>query len=296
MSALPDSTRDETTYQRIQVVPLAGSLGAEIGSVDLRRMDDAEFAEIHRAWLRHQVIYFRGQTMTPDEHLDFARRWGEIHIHPFNAPMEGYPEILQILKTEAATRNNGNRWHSDQMYTAAPAKATILLAREMPPYGGDTMFSNLYLAYETLSDGMKEMLSGLKGVHNGNSSKNFLGGSRAAQAKMGLIPTPQKDPDPDVQTVSVHPIIRTHPETGRKALYIGSHTERFDGMTDDESKPLLDYLMAHTSRPEFICRVRWEVGTLTMWDNRCCQHYALNDYQGQRRCVHKITVKGDTPF
>ncbi len=296
MSALPDSTRDETTYQRIQVVPLAGSLGAEIGGVDLRRMDDADFAEIHRAWLQHQVIYFRDQTMTPDEHLDFARRWGEIHIHPFNAPMEGYPEILQILKTEDATRNNGNRWHSDQMYTAAPAKATILLAREMPPYGGDTMFSNLYLAYETLSDGMKEMLSGLKGVHNGNSSKNFLGGSRAAQAKMGLIPTPQKDPDPDVQTVSVHPIIRTHPETGRKALYIGSHTERFDGMTDDESKPLLDYLMAHTSRPEFICRVRWEVGTLTMWDNRCCQHYALNDYQGQRRCVHKITVKGDTPF
>ena len=296
MSALPDSTRDETTYKRIQVVPLAGSLGAEIGGVDLRHLDDAEFAEIHRAWLQHQVIYFRGQTMTPDEHLDFARRWGEIHIHPFNAPMEGYPEILQILKTEAATRNNGNRWHSDQMYTAAPAKATILLAREMPPYGGDTMFSNLYLAYETLSDGMKEMLSGLKGVHNGNSSKNFLGGSRAAQAKMGLIPTPQKDPDPDVQTVSVHPIIRTHPETGRKALYIGSHTERFDGMTDDESKPLLDYLMAHTSRPEFICRVRWEVGTLTIWDNRCCQHYALNDYQGQRRCVHKITVKGDTPF
>ena len=296
MSALPDSTRDETTYQRIQVVPLAGSLGAEIGGVDLRHLDDADFAEIHRAWLQHQVIYFRGQTMTPDEHLDFARRWGEIHIHPFNAPMEGYPEILQILKTEAATRNNGNRWHSDQMYTAAPAKATILLAREMPPYGGDTMFSNLYLAYETLSDGMKEMLSGLKGVHNGNSSKNFLGGSRAAQAKMGLIPTPQKDPDPDVQTVSVHPIIRTHPETGRKALYIGSHTERFDGMTDDASKPLLAYLMAHTSRPEFICRVRWEVGTLTMWDNRCCQHYALNDYQGQRRCVHKITVKGDTPF
>ena len=296
MSALPDSARDETTYQRIQVSPLAGSLGAEIGGVDLRRMDDADFAEIHRAWLQHQVIYFRDQTMTPDEHLDFARRWGEIHIHPFNAPMEGYPEILQILKTEAATRNNGNRWHSDQMYTAAPAKATILLAREMPPYGGDTMFSNLYLAYETLSDGMKEMLSGLKGVHNGNSSKNFLGGSRAAQAKMGLIPTPQKDPDPDVQTVSVHPIIRTHPETGRKALYIGSHTERFDGMTDDESKPLLDYLMAHTSRPEFICRVRWEVGTLTMWDNRCCQHYALNDYQGQRRSVHKITVKGDTPF
>ncbi|MEE2689077.1 MAG: TauD/TfdA family dioxygenase [Pseudomonadota bacterium] len=296
MSAFPETCFENTAYRRIEVMPLSGALGAEIGGVNLRHAEDEDFEEIYRAWLNFQVIYFRRQEMTPDEHLAFARRWGEIHIHPFNAPMEGYPEILQLLKTENATRNNGNRWHSDQMYTAEPAKATILLAREMPPYGGDTMFSNLYLAYESLSDGMQELLADLKGVHNGNSSKNYIGGSRAAQAKLGLIPTRQKEPDPDIQTVSVHPIVRTHPETGRKALYIGSHTEHFDGMTADESKPLLEYLMAHTSRPEFVCRVRWAVGTLTMWDNRCTQHYALNDYQGQRRCVHKITVKGDTPF
>jgi len=286
----------QNDYTKIEVIPLAGALGAEIAGVDLANMDDATFEEVHRAWLKYQVIYFRKQDMTPDDHLAYARRWGEIHIHPFNAPMDGYPEILQLLKTETAERNNGNLWHSDQMYTATPAKATILIAREMPPFGGDTMFTNQYLAYDALSDGMKRMLADLNGVNDGNSRKNFRGKTRAELAQTGQATTPQKEPDPDVQTVSVHPLIRTHPETGRKALYVGSHTIRIDGMTDDESTPLLQYLMEHSTRPEFVCRVRWEVGTLTMWDNRCCQHYALNDYQGVRRCVHKITVKGDVPF
>lgn len=287
---------NQKDYARIEVIPLAGALGAEIAGVDLTNMDDATFKEVHRAWLRHQVIYFRKQNMTPDDHLVYARRWGEIHIHPFNAPMDGYPEILQLMKTETAERNNGNLWHSDQMYTENPAKATILIAREMPPFGGDTMFTNQHLAFDALSDGMKKMLANLKGVNDGNSRKNFRGKTRAELAQNGQATTPQKEADPNVQTVSVHPLIRTHPETGRKALYVGSHTVRIDGMTDDESTPLLQYLMEHSTRPEFICRVRWEVGTLTMWDNRCCQHYALNDYQGVRRCVHKVTVKGDQPF
>ncbi len=290
------AARSDDKYSRISVTPLAGALGAEIGGVDLTNLDDATFEEVHRAWLDHHVIYFRDQDMTPDDHLAFARRWGEIHIHPFNKPMDGYPEILQLLKTETAERNNGNLWHSDQMYTAEPAKATILIAREMPPFGGDTMFTNQYLAYESLSDGMKVMLSRLKGVNDGNSRKNFRGKTRAELQAAGQATTPQKEPDPDVQTVSVHPLVRTHPETGRKSLYVGAHTVQIDGMTEEESAPLLTYLMAHSSRPEFTCRVRWRVGTLTMWDNRCCQHYALNDYQGVRRCVHKITVKGDKPF
>ena len=134
---------------------------------NLANLDDASFEEIHHAWLDYHVIYVRRQEMTPEDHLAFARRWGEIHIHPFNAPMDGYPEILQLLKTEDSRRNNGNLWHSDQMYTAQPAKATILIAREMPPFGGDTMFTNQYLAYETLSDGMKEMAGKLKGVNDG---------------------------------------------------------------------------------------------------------------------------------
>ena len=295
MSSLANLAKFERNYSRIKIVPLAGALGAEITGVDLARLDNATFKEIHQAWLDYHVIYFRKQEMTPDEHLTFSKRWGEIHIHPFNAPMDRHPEILQLLKTENGKRNNGNLWHSDQMYTVQPAKATILIAREMPPFGGDTMFSNQFLAYDTLSEGMKNLLAKLKGVNDGNSRKNFRGKTRAELVKTGQATTPQREPDPDVQTVSVHPLVRTHPETGRKSLFVGSHTIRIDGMSDDESAPILQYLMEHSTRPEFICRVRWEIGTLTMWDNRCCQHYALNDYQGLRRCVHKITVKGDTP-
>ena len=162
-----------------------GGLGAEISGVNLANLDDASFEEIHRAWLDYHVIYVRRQEMTPEDHLAFARRWGDIHIHPFNAPMDGYPEILQLLKTEDSWRNNGNLWHSDQMYTAQPAKATILIAREMPPFGGDTMFTNQYLAYETLSDGMKEMVGNLKGVNDGNSRKNFRGKTRRSSPNRG---------------------------------------------------------------------------------------------------------------
>jgi taurine dioxygenase len=289
-------TREPSGFKRIEAHRLSGALGAEIRGVDLsKELDDETFGEIHRALLDHQAVYFREQELTPQQHVDFAKRWGGIHRHPFNKPLDGHPEIIPILKTEDQVRNNGGRWHSDQMYTAEPAKYTMLYAREMPPYGGDTQFSNLYLGYESLSDGMKRMLAGLKGVNNGDSRKNPTGLTRMERVKAGIATLPQ-DHLKDVQTISVHPIVRTHPETGRKALYLGSHTERFDGMTDEESAPLLRYLTAHASRPEFTCRVSWEVGTLTMWDNRCCQHFAINDYHGHRRLVHKITIQGDTPY
>ena len=284
-------------YERIQVKRATGAMGAEIAGVDLSKpLDDATFGEIHRAWLENNIIYFRDQDLTPDDHLAFARRFGDIHIHPFNKPLDDHPEVLEILKTEDEERNNGGRWHTDQMYTAKPAKGTMLYAREMPPYGGDTMFSNLYLGYEALSDGMKAMLSGLRGVNNGDSRKHPSGLTRMEREKAGLGTLKQVVPPPDVQTISSHPIIRTHPETGRKALYVGSHTERFDGLTDEESAPILSYLMELTHRPEFTFRLRWEVGTLTLWDNRCSQHFAINDYTGFRRRVHKVTICGDTPF
>jgi taurine dioxygenase len=287
-----------TNYDRITVKRIAGALGAEIGGVDLAKpLDDATFAEIHRAWLENQVIVLRDQDITPDQHIAFARRWGKIHRHPFNAPMAGYPDIIEILKRETDSYNHGGRWHTDQMYTPQPAKATMLVAREMPPYGGDTMFCNLYLAYETLSDGMKQMLSGLKGVANGDSKRHDSGMTRAQRAKAGVGQMPQIDPkDIKVQTISTHPVIRTHPETKRKLLYVGGHIERFHGMTDEESDPLKGFLMAHATRPELTMRLRWEVGTVTLWDNRCCQHYALNDYTGFRRRMHKITICGDAPY
>lgn len=282
-------------YRHIEVTPLGDALGAEIRGVDASRpMSKRVFQEVHQAWLEHHVVYFRSQVLSPDQQLAFARQWGEIHIHPFNKPIEGHPEILEILKTEEMTRNNGGRWHSDQMYTCRPAKATILYARDVPRIGGDTLFANAYRAYDALSDGMRDTLSALQAINNGDSRRHPSGMTRAERVSAGIGTMAQKDPG-GVQTVSSHPVIRTHPETGRRALYIGGHTERFEGMTEAESRPLLDYLLAVATRPEFTCRLRWEVGTLTMWDNRCTQHFAINDYDGERRCVHKITVAGDLP-
>ena len=283
------------SYRHIEVLRKGGALGAEIAGVDLSQaLRDDVFDEIYDAWLQHHVIVFRNQNLTPAQHLLFAKRFGAIHLHPFNKPLDEHPEILEILKTEDMVQNNGARWHSDQMYTVKPAKGTMLYAREMPPYGGDTQFSNLYLSYDALSPGLKQMLQGLRGVNNGDSRKHN-GLTRMERVKRGMSILPQKDPG-DTQTISVHPVVRTHPETGRKTLYFGSHTERFDGLTVQESKPILQYLTRFASRPEFTYRLRWEVGTLTLWDNRCCQHFAINDYNGFRRCVHKITIRGDTPY
>ena len=284
----------DTPYEHIDVRPQAGAMGAQIGQVDLAKpLSEAVFNEIYRAWLEHHMVFFRDQDLTPDQHLAFARCFGDIHLHPFNKPLDDHPEILEILKTEDMQQNNGARWHSDQMYTVKPAKGTMLFAREMPPFGGDTQFCNLHLAYDALSEGMQRMLATLKGVNNGDSRKHN-GLTRMERVRAGMTILPQKAPG-DVQTISVHPIVRTHPETGRKGLYFGSHTERFDGMTVAESRPLIDYLADHATRPEFTFRLRWEVGTLTLWDNRCTQHFAINDYNGYRRRVHKITIAGDTP-
>jgi taurine dioxygenase len=285
-----------TTYQHITVKRTSGALGAEIRGVDLSEpLPQAVFDEIYATWLEHHVIYLRDQDIDPGQHLAFGRRFGDIHIHPFNKGLVEHPEVLEILKTEDMTMNNGSRWHSDQMYTAKPAKATMLVAREMPVQGGDTQFSNLHLSYEALSPAMQKMLAGLKGVNNGDSRK-YHKFTREERAKMGIGTMPQKDQPEDVQTVSVHPLVRTHPETGRKALYFGSHTERVDNMTEAESDALLQFLTAHATRPEFVYRHHWEEGTLTIWDNRCLQHIAINDYHGHRRCMHKITIAGDAPY
>ena len=296
MTQIAATTSEDQGYKRIGVKRIAGALGAEIEGVDIAAGVDQETQdEVHRAWLEHQVIVFRDQHMMPDDQVAFARRFGDIHLHLFNKAMDDHPEITELLKTPAMKSNAGGRWHSDQMYTPRPAKATMLYAREMPEGRGDTMFSNMYLAYEALSEGMKASLQGLKAIHNGDSRNHPSGKTRAERVRDGTIHMPQIDPG-DAQTVSSHPVVRTHPETGRKLLYIGGHTERFDGWTEAESEPLLDCLKAHATRPEFTCRLHWAVDTLAMWDNRCCQHFAINDYDGHQRRMHKIMVKGDAPF
>ena len=171
----------------------------------------------------------------------------------------------------------------------------MLYSRELPAAGGDTMFASMYRAYDALSGGMKAMLADLRAVSNGNSGKHPSGMTREERVAAGTIHMAQINPG-DAQTISAHPAIRTHPETGRKLLYIGGHTERFEGWSEAESAPLLKYLLAHATRPEFTCRLRWTQNALAVWDNRCCQHFAINDYQGHQRRMHKVMIKGDTPF
>jgi taurine dioxygenase len=283
-------------YETIEVNKIAGALGAEVSGVDLREpVTDEVFGEIYTAFVDHQVIFFRDQDMSPEQYLAFARRWGDIHLHPYLKGLDDHPEILEIVKSETDTYAFGNTWHSDQMFAPKPAKCTMLHAKETPPYGGDTMFASLYHAYDALSDGMKAMVGKLRGVNCGDG-KRRNGGKSRADRYAGASGAKLKDPG-DIQTDSVHPVVRTHVDTGRKALYIGAHTQQLDGFTPEESRVILDQLQNHIIRPEFTCRFRWAPGSLAIWDNRCCQHYAIDDYAGQRRRMHRITIKGeDAPF
>jgi taurine dioxygenase len=286
------------SYRRIEVRPVAGALGAEIGGVDLSRLDDHTFAEIKAAWLEHLVIFFRNQRITPEQQIAFARRFGDIHHHPFMKGMDEYPDILEIIKEEGDTKAFGEVWHTDQMFNPKPAKATILYAKETPDAGGDTLFANMYLAYDALSEPMKAMLDGVRTFNVGDRRRLGRTGETAARegryAGNPKMAAKVRDPG-DTVTEAIHPLVRTHPETGRKALYISNHTQTLAGFKDAEARPIIDFLRAHAVEPEFTCRFRWEVGSLAIWDNRCTQHRALNDYPGKRRRMHRITIAGDVP-
>ena len=288
------------SYRRIEVKPIAGALGAEIAGVDLGNMDDEAFDEIAAAWLEHLVVFFRRQTITPEQQIAFAKRFGEIHHHPFMKGMDEHPEILEIIKEEGDTRAFGEVWHTDQMFNPKPAKATILYAKETPDAGGDTLFANMYLAYEALSDPMKELLEGVKTWNVGDRqtlSRNGAIGPPREGRYAGNEKMAAKVREPgDLQTECAHPLVRTHPETGRKALYISNHTQTLQDFRRAEARSILDFLMIHAVQPEFTCRFRWEVGSLAIWDNRGTQHRALNDYPGKRRRMHRITIAGDAPF
>ena len=279
---------------RLDIQPLAGALGAEIFGVNLADpLDDDTFADIRQAFLDYQVIFFRDQELTPEQHKAFGRRFGTLNVHPHYKSLDGDAEILPILKEPDATNNIGGLWHSDVTFMEAPALGSILYALDVPEYGGDTMFANQYAAYEALSEGMKEMLDGLLAIH----SDNNLSDPAAKAARNASRSTKLREDIESGETINEHPVVRTHPETGRKSLFVNrGFTRRFKGMTEDESAPLLSYLYQHAVKPEFTCRFRWEKGSIAFWDNRCVQHYALNDYQGQRRSMHRVTINGDRPF
>lgn len=274
---------------RLDVRPLSGVIGAEVFGADLSGpLDDALIAEIRRALLDHLVIFFRDQELTPERQLDFARRFGDPIEYPFVKGLEGYPLIVPVVKLEHETVNFGGIWHSDTAYLPKPPMGTILYARELPPFGGDTLFANMYLAYETLSSGMKALLDDLVAVNTSEKAD-------VSKTREDRIKDAPKDAG-DVTTVAEHPVVRTHPETGRKALYVNvAHTARFNGFTERESAPILSYLFQHQTRPEFTCRFRWQPGSLAFWDNRAAQHNPVNDYHGYRRVLHRITLAGDQP-
>ena len=272
----------------ITVSPIAGALGAEIGGVDLASdLSDDTVAEIRQAWLEHLVVFFRDQELTPAEFLAFARRIGEPVEYPFVKGMDDFPEIITVSKLPHETVNFGGIWHSDTVYLERPPMGTLLVAREVPPYGGDTMFANMYAAYEALSPGLQRVLDGLRAVHS--SALADVSKTREDRIKDAVF-------GDDREFCSEHPVVRTHPETGRKALYVNvAHTARFAGWTEEESKPLLRFLFEHAVRPEFTCRFQWRVGSIAMWDNRCAMHNPVNDYHGHTRTMHRITLAGDVP-
>lgn len=273
----------------IEVRPIAGAIGAEISGVSLSGdLSDATVAAIRQALLDHLVIFFRDQDVPPERFLAFARRFGTPNQYPFVKGLDGYPDVIAVTKLPHETVNFGGVWHSDTTYLAEPPMATLLLAKEVPPIGGDTLFANQYLAYETLSDGLRALLAPLRGV----ASSAKADSSRTREDRLRTDGTERAR---EVLTAA-HPVVRTHPETGRKALYVNvAHTVSLAGLTEEESAPILAMLFRHQIRPEFTCRFQWRPGSLAIWDNRCAQHYALNDYHGHKRVMHRITLTGAEP-
>jgi len=276
----------------IRVEPVTGAVGAEIHGLDLATpLGEAEVGLIRETLFDRGVVFFRDQRITPEQHIAFAGRFAPINVNRFFAHADGYPSIAEVRKEPNQKNNIGGGWHTDHSYDEAPAMGSVLLARELPPAGGDTLFASMYAAYEALSEGLKRTLEGLRAVH---SSRHVFG----ADAKR--LADPNNDlkgrlRNPELATQdAVHPVVIRHPGSGRRALYVNpGFTLRFEGWTEEESRPLLDYLYRHAARPEFQCRFQWREGSIAFWDNRATWHYAVNDYHGERRLLHRITLEGE---
>jgi taurine dioxygenase len=269
----------------IEVKPLTGHIGAELHGIDLRQpLDDGALERIHAALLEHLVIFFRDQSITPDQHVAFGERFGELHIHPAAPCVNGRPELMKIHADATSPFAEGTRWHSDVSSEEEPPMASILHLTTVPEVGGDTLFSSMYAAYNALSDTMKQLLDPLEALHTSDVHRG-----RYEQVGGGL----RRDEFPE----AVHPVIRTHPETGRKLIYVNEpFTRQIVGMTQAESDALLRFLYTHCADPQFQCRFRWERNSIAMWDNRCTQHLATWDYFPATRSGIRVTVKGDRPF
>ncbi len=272
----------------IAIHPFTGGVGAEIHNVDLSRLDDAGTEIIRHTLFDRGVVFFRDQRLTPEQQIAAAERFGPININRFFKHVDGYPMIAEVRKEAEQRTNIGGGWHTDHSYDTVPALGSMLYAREVPQSGGDTMFASMYAAYDALSEGLKRTLDGLRALH---SSRHVFGANNRRPKNNDLQ---GRVGNPDLATQdAVHPVVIRHPGSGRQALYINpGFTLRFEGWTEEESRPLLDYLYRHAVRPEFCCRFQWAEGSLAFWDNRATWHYAVNDYHGERRLMHRITIEG----
>ena len=273
----------------MKIKRIAGALGAEIIGLDLTQSLSSDLTkEIREVFLKNSVIFLRNQSLTSQQFMNFATAMGEPIQYPFVKGFDDFPQIIEVKKLEHEKVNFGGVWHSDTTYLEKPPMGSMLLSKEIPPFGGDTLFACQYAAYESLSDTMQRLLEGLQGVNS--SAKADVSKTREDRIKSdGNQSLPQS-------FSSSHPVVRTHPETGRKALFINTaHTTGIEGLTDKESASLLSFLFQHQVKPEFTCRWAWQPDALAFWDNRCAQHNPINDYHGFRRVLHRITLQGDKP-
>jgi len=270
----------------IDVRRVAGALGAEIGGVDLSApLADETIAAIRKALVEHQVIFFRDQTLTPEQQLAFGRRFGPLNIHPYVKGMADHPEVMEIIKEPSDRINFGGGWHSDMSFLEAPSIGSILYAVETPDYGGDTLFASQAAAFDALSPGLRATLEGLSAVHSAGREYAPTGASAQKRGSMQIAEAEGAVGE------FVHPMVKVHPETGRKALYVNpAFTMRIEGWSRRESRALLDYLFEHSRFEAFTCRFSWKPGSVAFWDNRSVWHFALNDYPGQRRHMRRVTV------
>ena len=262
-------------------------VGATVSGVDLRDLDESSVATIENAWAEYGVLFFRGQELSEDEHIVFAEHFAQIDVNKFFTPVDTHPKIAEVRKEADQIVNVGGGWHTDHSYDVEPARGSILVARDLPPAGGDTQFLSVGAAYDSLSDGLKDTLSRLRAHH---SNEHIFG----KQEDAAYDESDDRFHNADAVGGATHPVVIQHPQTGRNLLYVNAaFTTHFVGWTQEESKPLLDFLFEHTATGGFDHRFEWEPGSVAMWDNRSTWHWAHNDYHGHRRLMHRITVRGE---
>ena len=280
----------------LDIHPLGSCLGAEIRGLDLKTLDEAEEAALKAAFAEHRVLVVRDQSLDPGEQEEFSARLGPLYRMPYVKPIDGHPDVIAVLKEadEVNVSTFGSWWHADFSYLEEPPVYSILQSVELPPKGGDTLFADCGAAYDALSDGMKRLLDPLRVMHSGHIYGTKLAND-GTRARMRSVQVSTGHEEADVERA--HPLVRLHPPTGRRALFASpTYTTRLEGMTQAESKPILDFLYQHIAMPQFTLRQSWRPGDLLMWDNRAVVHLAVNDYDGYRRLLHRTTVAAEAPI